>query len=263
MEKTFGFPTCPLKVSFVDLGVDLRGSPIQHSAWVNSQCISLRSTKKVFVNGINVKLNCDSKIRVTGRIISTSHPEPIGTTECGRDRLSSYRIATDYTYPAIQPSPHRIICLLIPSALWKKAEASSRYKHRMFRSRAVEIEVMGYFPRQSLALMMTVGVNICDLNGRFCKRQNIQSYLSINYIVIGRRVFTKRDRSTMPIAGPPKNRQGRKAQRNHQLQANLLRNMAPQDEPPKTQRVERSATVDLLLPNSKYHIQKSPWMKLY
>lgn len=165
----------------------------------------------------------------------------------------------------IQPSnhpPRRIICLLIPSLL-KKAEASSRYKHGMFRSRAVEIEVMGYFPHQSLALMMTVGVNMCDLNGRFCKRQNIQSYLSINYIVIGRRVFTKRDRSTMPTAGPPKNRQGRKAQRNHQLQANLLRNMALQDEPPKTQRVERSATVDLLLPNSKYHIQKSPWMKLY
>lgn len=124
----------------------------------------------------------------------------------------------------IQPSnhpPHRIICLLIPSVSWKKAEASSRCKHGMFRSRTVEIEVMGYFPHQSLVLRMTVGINIYDLNGRFCKRQNIQSYLSINYIVICRKVFTKRDRSTMPMTEPPKNRQGRKAQRNHQLQANL------------------------------------------
>jgi hypothetical protein len=87
----------------------------------------------------------------------------------------------------IQPSnhpPHRTICLLIPSVLWKKAEASSCYKHEMFRSRTVEIEVMVYFPHQSLALMMTVGINIRDLNGRFCKRQNIQSYLSIKYIVV-------------------------------------------------------------------------------
>jgi hypothetical protein len=43
----------------------------------------------------------------------------------------------------------------------------------MFRSKTIKIEVMGYFPHQSLALMMTVGTNICDLNGRFWKRQNI------------------------------------------------------------------------------------------